>query len=129
MVNDPWKVPCSWLPPQDSVFFKTWFPSQWWVPSPTFVAGDKFSGNYWRFVAQPSSLEMIRAMNIKKFWYSSSKFIAQPHELSLMSEIMWGLSMLQVIFIYIFITWNNIFHLEKKCAKRKYLEKWRKLKI
>ena len=91
------------------LLIKAWFPQRRCAPSPTFVAGDKFGGNYWRFVAQPSSLAVIRAMNIKKFWYSSPKFIARPHELSFMLEKMERLSMLQVIFVYIFITWNNIF--------------------
>ena len=59
-----------------------------WAPSPTFVTGDSFGGNYWRLITQPSSPAMIRAMDIKKFWYSSPKFIAQPHELSFMSEKM-----------------------------------------
>ena len=72
--------------PQKRVNSKTWFPPRRWAPSPTCVAGDKFGGVYWRFIAQPSSLAMIRA--IKKFWYLSPKFIAQPHELSFMSEKM-----------------------------------------
>ena len=61
------------------------------------------------FVAQPLSPAMIKVMNIKKFWYLSPKFIAQPHDISFMSEKIKGLSMLQVIFDYIYITWNNIF--------------------
>ena len=93
--------------------FKAWFPPRRWAPSPAFVVSDKFGGNYWRFVAQPSS----PAMNIKKFWYSSPKFIAQLHELSFMSVKMWGLSMLQVIFVYIFITWNNIFRQKRSVQK------------
>ena len=52
---------------------------------------------------------MIRAKTFKNFWYSSPKFIAQPDKLFFMSEKMYGLSMLQVIFDYIFITVNNIF--------------------
>ena len=51
---------------------KAWIPPRRWVPSPTFVAGDKFVGNYWRSVAQPSS----------------PKFITQPQELSFMLEKM-----------------------------------------
>ena len=47
------------------------------------------------------------------------KFIAQPRELSFMSGKMEGLSMLQIIFVYIFITCNNIFHLKKKVCKKK----------
>ena len=54
----------------------------------TFVACDKSGGNYRRLVAEPSSPSMIRVMSIKKFWYSLPKFIAQPHELSFMSEMM-----------------------------------------
>ena len=67
---------------------KAWFPPQRWAPSPTFNAGDKFGGNYWRLFAQSSSPTMIRAMNTKKFGYSPPKFIAQPHELSFMSKNM-----------------------------------------
>ena len=36
--------------------------------------------------------------------------------------------MLQVIFFYIFITWNNIFRSEKKCVKRN-LGKWKYGKV
>ena len=36
-------------------------------------------------------------------------FIAQPRELSFTSEKMLRLSVLQVILVYIFITWNYIF--------------------
>ena len=115
------KIPQKFLP----FPFKAWFPPRRWAPSPAFVVSDKFGGNYWRFVAQPSS----PAMNIKKFWYSSPKFIAQLHELSFMSVKMWGLSMLQVIFVYIFITWNNIFRQKKSVHKKKVSENWKRSKI
>ena len=37
-----------------------------------------YSKSYWRLVAQPLLPAMIRAINIKKFWHSLPKFIAQP---------------------------------------------------
>ena len=41
-----------------------------------FVAEDKRGGNYQRFVVQPSTPAMSRAMNINKFLNSSPKVIA-----------------------------------------------------
>ena len=58
---------------------------------PAFIAIDDYSSEYQKvliFIAQ---------------------VIAQPHELSFMSEKMKAWSMLQVIFVYIFIRWYNIF--------------------
>ena len=47
--------------------------------SPNFVDGYKCRGNYQTFDIQPSSPAMGRAINSKKFWYLSPKFIAQIH--------------------------------------------------
>ena len=64
------------------------FPLRQWPPSPNFVADDKFGGNYQRIVIQSSLPEISKVMNIKNFWCSLLKFIAQASELSFRSEKM-----------------------------------------
>ena len=100
-------------------YLSVWFPLQRWDASPSFVACDRFRGNYQWFVVQRSSPSRA----ITKFWYSAPRFMTQPHELSFMSEKMWWLIVPQIFFVYIFITWNNIYIWFQNFYRKKSVQK------